>query len=126
MTWIAANPRMAALVSLALALPTMLIYTTVALDIDALERPILSVLSSDGTQPNAFGWAFMAVSVLLLPVAFVVNLLPMIRRSGPERRRTVTALNLIVAAILLFYLSRTWGEFLIEEINCRMGVPSCD
>lgn len=63
--------------------------------------------------------------MLLLPVAFVLNLRPMLKREGPEGKRKLHAINLIVGAIILLLIIFTWGALLVEEIYCLQGIR-CD
>jgi hypothetical protein len=126
MTQLWTNPRLAAFVSFMLALPISVVYLSVAFNIAVLETVLKAMLTVDGDRPNAIGFVVLIGGILVLPVAFVLNLLPMVRRIGPERRRSLYPLNLLVGAFLLFFLAQTWGALILEEIACRSGVPNCD
>ncbi|MCC7367506.1 MAG: hypothetical protein IT306_03735 [Chloroflexi bacterium] len=123
---ITTKPRLAALVSVILSMPLIVLYTTIVFDLRPIERALKYMLTDDGDQPNTLGFAFMIGSLILLPMAFLLNLSPMLRRIGPDKRRALYPLNLIVGAVILVYLSQTWGALIVDQIACRSGVPNCD
>ena len=47
--------------------------------------------------------------MLLLPVAFLLNLRPMLRREGPAGNKRIYRLNLIVGAMILLLILFTWA-----------------
>lgn len=120
------SPMLAALVGIGLAFPLMLLYTSIAFDLEPVERLLKSVLTDDGDQPNVFGRIFMIGALVLLPIGFVVNLLPLVRPTTHARLRTIYLLNIVVGLVLLVYLSQTWGALIMEGIACVRGVPGCD
>ena len=63
--------------------------------------------------------------LLLLPIAFVLNLRPMLKREGPEGKRRLYTINLIVGAAILLLIIFTWGGLILEEIYCLRGIR-CD
>ena len=122
---ILANPRSAAITSFILSLPIGLLRLILGSDIEPLIAPLESVLTIDGSQPNVLGYTIICGGLLLLPVAFVLNLLPMLKREGPEGKRTLYTFNLIVGAAILLLIIFTWGGLIIEEIYCLRGIR-CD
>jgi hypothetical protein len=62
---------------------------------------------------------------LLLPLAFALNLQPMFKREGPEGKRSIYTINLIIGATILLLIIFTWGGLLLEEIYCLRGIR-CD
>jgi hypothetical protein len=87
---ILANPASAAIISLILALPIGFLRLALGSDIEPLIRPIETVLTVDGTQPNALGYTIICGGLLLLPVAFLLNLRPMLRRDGMKEVKEST------------------------------------
>ena len=63
--------------------------------------------------------------MFLLPVAFVLNLQPMLKRDGPEGKRRLYVINLVVGALILLLIAVTWGALLVEQIYCLRGIR-CD
>jgi hypothetical protein len=64
----------------------------------------------DGARPNAIGFVVLIGGILVLRVAFVLNLLPLVGRIGPERPTPLWPLNLLVGAFLLFFLASDLGR----------------
>jgi hypothetical protein len=118
------HPRSAAITSFILALPLGLLMLILFSDIERLIEPVESALTVDGV-PNLLGRIVLFGGMLLLPVAFVLNLQPMLKKEGSEGKRRLYALNLIVGAIILFLITVTWGALLVEEIYCLRGIR-CD
>lgn len=82
------------------------------------------MLTIDGI-PNILGRIVLFGGMSLLPVAFVLNLQPMLKREGPEGARRLYAVNLMVGAILALLIVVTWGALLVEQIYCLIGIR-CD
>jgi hypothetical protein len=122
---ILANPTSAAIISFILALPIGFLRLVLGSDIEPLVAPIESVLTIDGSRPNVPGYAIICGGLLLLPVAFVLNLRPILKRESPEGTRRLYTLNLIVGLLLLLLIISTWGGLILEEIYCLRGI-SCD
>jgi hypothetical protein len=125
MKGIPANPTSAAITSFLLALPLGFLRLALGSDIESLVAPIESVLTVDGSQPNALGYIILCGGMLLLPVAFALNLSPLLKRGGSDGRRRLHGLNLVVGVILSLLILSTWGELILEEIYCLQGIR-CD
>ena len=74
---------------------------------------------------NALGRIVLIGGLCLLPVAFVLNLQPMLKRVGPEQKRRLYAINLIVGAVILLLIIFSWGTLMVEEIYFLRGIR-CD
>ena len=124
---ITTNPRSAAIMSFILCLPLAVPYVILMYDIEPLIGPLNNLLTIEGQQGdiNMLGRIVIFGGLLLLPVAFVLNLQPMLRREGPERKRTLYAINLILGAIIFLFIALTWGGLILEEIYCLRGIR-CD
>ena len=57
--------------------------------------------------------------------AFALNLQSLVKREGPEGKRRLYAINLIVGAAILLLIIFTWGGLILEEIYCLRGIR-CD
>ena len=119
------NPTSAAITSFVLSMPIGLTFVAFMFEIDELAKPLTALFTSNGYDLNRAGRIFMVGGLLLLPVAFLLNLWPMLKRGGPEGRRKLHTINLIVGSILLLLLVFTWGGLLLEEIYCLQGIR-CD
>jgi hypothetical protein len=118
------NPRSAAITSLLLSLPLGLLLLILFSGIEPLITAVESVLTVDGI-PNILGRLVLFGGMLLLPVAFMLNLQPMWKREGPEGKRRLYTINLIVGAVILLLIAVTWGALLVEQIYCLRGIR-CD
>ena len=119
------NPTSAAITSFILSLPLGLTFIAFMFEIEQLAKPITAIFTSNGYDLTMPGRIFMISGLILLPVAFVLNLLPMLKRAGPERRRRLFAINFIVGLIILLLIAFTWGGLILEEIYCLQGIR-CD
>jgi len=123
------KPAWAAIASFILALPLGLTYVVLMFNIEPLARVLNNLFSVDGQQGdmqiNMLGRIVIFGGLLLLPVAFALNLQPMWKRQGPEGKRRLYPLNLIIGAAILILILFTWGGLLLEEIYCLQGIR-CD
>jgi hypothetical protein len=129
MKGILANPRSVAITSLILAMPLGLTYVALMFNIEPLARVLNNLFTIDGQQGeieiNMLGRIVIYGGLLLLPVAFALNLQPILKREGPEGKRRLYAINLTVGAAILLLIVFTWGGLLLEEIYCLQGIR-CD
>ena len=119
------NPTSAAIVSFFLSLPLVLLFIIFNFDIKPLTTLVTSWLTFNGSDVNGLGRLVLIGGLLLLPVAFVINLLPMLKKEGPEIKRKLPAANVIVGIIILMIILVSWGGLLVEEIYCLQGIR-CD
>jgi hypothetical protein len=121
------NPTSAAITSLILSLPLGLNFVAFMLDIQPLIKPLNDLFTIDGRhgEINTLGRIVIYGGLLLLPLAFVLNLRPLLRKEGAEGKRKLYALNLIIAVAILLLIILMWGGLLMEEIYCLRGIR-CD
>jgi hypothetical protein len=119
------NSTSAAISSLLLALPLGLTFVAFMFDIELLTRLLNSLFTIEGRQGeiNMLGRIVIFGGLLVLPVAFALNLRPMLKKE--EGKRRLFALNLIVGAAILLLILFTWGGLILEEIYCLRGIR-CD
>lgn len=125
MKTILSNPITAAIVSLILSLPLGLLFIIFNLDIKPLTLLVTSWLTVNGSDVNGLGRLVLIGGLFLLPVAFVINVRPMLKKEGPQAKRTLHIVNLIVGVIILVIISVSWGGLLVEKIYCLQGIR-CD
>jgi hypothetical protein len=119
------NPTSAAIVSLILSLPLGLLFIIFNFDIKPLTTLVTSWLTFNGSDVNGLGRLVLIGGLLLLPVAFVINLLPLLKKEAPEIKRNLHAANVIVGVLILMIIVISWGGLLVEEIYCLQGIR-CD
>ena len=121
------NPRSAAIISFILSLPLAIIYLAYMSDIDVLTIPLNHLFTINGRSGdiNMLGRIVIFGGLLLLPVGFILNLQPVLKRDGANGKRTLYAVNLIVGVLLLLLITLTWGSLVLEEVRCLQGIR-CD
>jgi hypothetical protein len=122
---ILANPRSVAIASLILAMPLGLTYVALLFNREPLARVLNNLFTIDGQEINMLGRIVIYGGLLLLPVAFVLNLRSMLKREGPEGKRRLYTINIIVGVAILMLILFTWGGLILEEIYCLQGIR-CD
>jgi hypothetical protein len=112
------SSRSAAVLSLILCLPFLLIFVTEVYDLQAL-LPIKRLLTLDGFQPTLLGRLLMIGMLICLPLAFLVNLLPMIRRRRSEQATSfkLTAADILVGMSLLALVLMTVSHGVLYELR---------
>jgi hypothetical protein len=107
---LAINLKSAALISLILVLPLA----------------ILEALNNRITGQNAPGLIVLFGLLWLLPTAFILILVPVVRamRDGNHVMAYPISLSLRVASLAL--IAMIWGGMLIDQMPCFLGVPNCD
>lgn len=124
---ILANPRSAAIASLLLSLPLGLTYVAFMFEIEPLANLLNALFTIPGQQGeiNTLGRIVIYGGLLVLPVAFALNLQSILKKEGPEQLRRIYMFNLIVGALILLLIIFTWGGLIVEEIYCLRGIR-CD
>ena len=129
MKGILANPTSAAILSFILALPLGLIFVVLMFNIQPLANLLFNLFTIEGPPGemylNTLGRIVIYGGLLLLPVAFALNLQSILKREGPQGKRSLYAINLIVGIAILLLIIFTWGGLILEEIYCLRGIR-CD
>jgi hypothetical protein len=107
---ITADLRSAALVSFILVLPLA----------------TLESLNQTMTRQNAPGLFVLFGLLWLLPTAFIVTLMPVVRSVRAGHSLTANPLNLLLRVASLALIAVLWGGLLADQMPCFMGVPNCD
>jgi hypothetical protein len=124
---ILANHNSAAITSLILAMPLGFTYVVLMFEIEPFVRLLNELFTIDGQQGeiNMLGRLVIYGGLLLLPVAFALNLQPILKSEGLEGKRRLYTINIIVGALIALLIAVTWGALLVEEIYCLRGIR-CD
>ena len=62
----------------------------------------------------------------LLPVAFIVILVPMVRTVRAGSSIMAKPISLLFGVAFLTLIATVWGWGLIDQLPCFLGVPNCD
>lgn len=121
------NPTSAAIISLILSLPLGLTFLAFMLDLQPLVKPLNSLFTIQGQagEINMLGRIVIYGGLLLLPVAFALNLRPLLKKLEPAGKRRLYTVNLIAGGVILLLMVFTWGGLMLEEIYCMQGIR-CD
>lgn len=116
------------LISLTLALPMTLFYPVFILEVEPLHRTFVSLFTVGGIRPAAPDSIDITgvIAMSLLPVAFIVNLVPIARNLRARNSLTTVRVNLVFAAAILILIVVTWGALFVDQLPCFFGVPNCD
>lgn len=105
---VAADLGAAALISLILVLPFVIL--------ELVNRRSFA----EGFPVPLFGFLW------LLPAAFIVVLVPLVRAVRAGNSLTANPVNLLLRVALLALIAAAWGGLLIDQMPCFIGVPNCD
>lgn len=61
----------------------------------------------------------------LLPLAFTVILLPILR-SAATGNRNLNPISLVPRLVLLMLIAWFWVSLVVDQMPCFLGVPNCD
>ena len=109
-------------VSLALSVVFFFAYAIAA--IDPFNGLVWTALTTDGTTTNALGRFAQFALLSLLPAAFVVAAMPLVRK-GPDGARKLYPLNVLVAGALAAAIAVFLGAVVVDQVPCWQGVPNC-
>ena len=106
----AANLKSAALISLILVVPFA----------------ILESLNQTLTTQNAPGLILLFGVLWLLPTAFIIILVPIVRSVRAGNSLLAHPITFLFKVAILVFIAWFWGSLFIDQLPCFMGVPNCD
>ena len=119
--------KSATIISFLLTLPITIIYSLLVLNIEPDFGPLEHLLTSpDPDQPDVVGSLIVLGAMLLLPLAFVINLRVILRAKRARKSLTAHPFNLVLAVGILAFTALIVGEIIIDQYPCWIGVPNCD
>jgi hypothetical protein len=89
-----------------------------------LPLAILEGVNNTITRENVSGLILLFGVMWLLPTAFIVILMSMMRKAGNTHMSKPMILLLRVASLVLIATVWVWG--IIDQLPCFLGVPNCD
>jgi uncharacterized membrane protein len=107
---VGASLKSAALVSFVLVLPFA----------------VLESLNNTITRQNAPGLAVLFGLLWLLPAAFIIILMPVVRAVRAGQSLAANPFNLALRVASLALIASMWAGILFDQMPCFMGVPNCD
>lgn len=107
---IAANAKLAAVVSFFLVLPFALL--------DLLFNPL--------RRQNLLDPLVLFGLLWLLPVAFILILAPVVRSARAGNNIPTNPVTLLFRVAILLVIACAWGVAIIDQLPCFIGVPNCD
>ena len=90
-----------------------------------LPLAILEALNNTITQENVFGLLLLLGVLWLLPAAFIVILMSILR-SARGKRLAANPITLSLKFASLALIAMVWGWCLMDQLPCFLGVPNCD
>jgi hypothetical protein len=124
---ITTNPRSAAVISFILALPGAVLFSLLVLHIEPDFGPLESLLNNPSTDgPNVTGSLIVVAMMLLVLVAFIVNLRIIMRGTRAGKSIMAHPINLVLAIVTLAFVTSFVGSFIADQYPCWIGVPNCD
>ena len=87
---------------------------------------ILEALHTTVTTNNAPGLLVLFGFLWLLPAAFLVILLPLVRAVRAGTRVTTDLGSIVFRVGLLTLIGTMWGGILLDQLPCFLGYPNCD
>jgi hypothetical protein len=88
--------------------------------------PRTLLTSADPDQPDVLGSAIVFGAMLLSLVAFFLNLAPIVRNVRAGNSITAIPGNLLLAVVILFFVTMFVGGIIVDQYPCWIGVPNCD
>ena len=66
------------------------------------------------------------VIMWVLPILFIVTLMPIVRNVRAGNSIIASPINLLIRVIILVFIAWMWTGILIDQMPCFLGVPNCD
>lgn len=87
---------------------------------------ILESLNNTITKQNAPGLILLFGVLWLLPTAFIVILMPIVRTTRDGNSLLANPITLLFRVALLTLIATIWGWGFVDQLPCFLGVPNCD
>jgi hypothetical protein len=121
------NPRSAAIISFFLALPFVTILSLLMLGIEPPLGPLEPLLNNrDPDQPDVLGSLIVLGTFLLAVLGCIIARAPIVRAMRAGGGLLAYPMNLMLAAVILFFLTRLVVGLIVDQYPCWIGVPNCD
>jgi hypothetical protein len=123
---ILANPTSAAIISFILALPFVTLLSSLLLGIEPPLGPLEPLLRTDPDQPNYLGLFIVLGAFLLAVAACLIARASIVQTLQAGGSLFAHPLNLMLAVVILFFITRLVVGLIVDQFPCWIGVPNCD
>jgi len=121
------NHKSAAIVGFLSAMPLAILLLIQVYDIEPLKGFFETLTTeADGHQISALGRIFEASALLLLPLGFVISLVPVMRNVRAGDGLTANPVNLLITVALFIFIAILVISIIIDQYPCWIGIPNCD
>lgn len=90
-----------------------------------LPLALLEALNNTITKENVSGLLLLFGLLWLLPTAFIVILMSILR-STRGNRLVANPITLSLKIALLALIAMVWGWGVVDQLPCFLGIPNCD
>lgn len=122
------NQKSAAIIGFLLAMPLAILLLIEIFGIEPLHGFLVTLTTEAGANPqlSTFGKILTLGALLLLPLGFIISLVPVVRNARTDYRFAANPFNLLIAAALFIFIAWLVISFIIDQYPCWIGVPNCD
>lgn len=122
------NNKSAAIIGFVLAMPLAILLLIEVSGIEPLHGFLVTLTTEGGDNPrlSTFGKIFTLGVLLLLPLGFIISLMPIARNVRVGYGFTASPVNMLIAAALFIFIAILVITFVIDQYPCWIGVPNCD
>jgi hypothetical protein len=127
MTNLITNPKSAAIIGFILALPFVTLLSLLLLNIEPPLGPLEPLLNNPNPdQPDVLGSLIALGAFLLAVLACLIARAPILRTMQAGGGLFAHPMNLILAVVILFFVTRLVGGIIVDQYPCFIGVSNCD
>jgi len=124
---IISNNKSSAIIGFLLAMPLAILLLIEIFDIAPLSGFYKTLTTeADGHRISTLGRILEVGAVLLLPLGFVISVVPVVRNVRAGNGLTTNPINLLIAAALFIFIATLVIINVIDQYPCWIGVPNCD
>ncbi len=87
---------------------------------------ILEFMFNVATRINVLDFTVLFGLLWLLPTAFLLILMPIVRNVRAGTNLMLHPVGLLLRVALLALIAWAWGALVIDQLPCFLGVPNCD
>jgi len=121
------NNKSAAIVGFLLAMPLAILLLIEISGIEPLHGFLKTLTTESNSQRlSSFGKILTFGVLLLLPVGFIISLLPIVRNARAGDGLPANPINLLVGNALFIFIAILVISFVVDQYPCWIGVPNCD
>jgi hypothetical protein len=125
---IISNSKSATVIGFLLALPLAILLLIEISGIEPLHGYLVTLTTEAGNNPrlNTFGKILTLGAILLLPLGFIISLMPIVRNARAGYGFIASPINILISVALFVFIAILVTGFVIDQYPCWIGVPNCD